>query len=93
MTNVLHGGHKYVWQACFHITLLAFRQAVVRKCAKIRRHYIHRHYTPLTEVVPKEERERYSALAEIGIDGQYKIGPAFERAISRAEAQREAIRG
>ena len=67
------------------MTLLKFREAVVRKCASIRRHYIHRVYTPLTEVVPEEERTRYATLAKIQLDGSYTLTAAFRLAITQAE--------
>ncbi len=67
------------------MTLLKSREAVVRKCASIRWHYIHRVYTPLTEVVPEEERTRYAALAEIQLDGSYTLTAAFRLATTQAE--------
>jgi len=76
---------SFVWKSCLHMTLLKFREAVVRKCASIRRHYIHRVYTPLTEVVPEEERDRYAPLATIRLDGSYSLTAAFRLAVTQAE--------
>ena len=86
MCSVYKEKTAFVWKSCLHMTLLKFREAVVRKCASIRRHYIHRVYTPLTEVVPEEERTRYATLAKIQLDGSYTLTAAFRLAITQAEA-------
>jgi hypothetical protein len=86
MCSVYKEKATFVWKSCLHMTLLKFREAVVRKCASIRRHYIHRVYTPLTEVVPEEERDRYAPLATIRLDGSYSLTAAFRLAVTQAEA-------
>ena len=85
MCSVYKEKATFVWKSCLHMTLLKFREAVVRKCASIRRHYIHRVYTPLTEVVPEEERDRYAPLATIRLDGgSYSFTAAFRLAVTQA---------
>ena len=71
----------FSWQTCFHTTLLKFREAVIRKCIGIRRHFIHRVHTRLTEVVSEEERAKYGCVAKIEKNGIYSISPALEAAI------------
>ena len=83
MVKVHHEKKIFVWKTCYHITLTKFREAVVRKCLSIRRHYIHRQYTDLTGVVPEEERARYGAVAKIEISGTYTISRALEAEIHR----------
>ena len=85
LTGVQQEGKGWVWKACLHITLLRFREAVTRKCASIRRHYIHRENTRLTEVVPEEERLRYACVATIQKHGEYTISPALKAAIRDAQ--------
>ena len=84
MTAVNKQKKVFVWQTCYYITLTKFREAVIRQCASIRRHYIHRKYTSLTGVVPEEERIKYGKLAKIAINGDYSVSSALESEISRA---------
>ena len=86
-------GTIIVWEACFHTTVTKFREAVIRTCIGIRKHYNHRRYTSLTGVVPEEERKRYAAVAKININGTYAITPALETTISRAAAAKARAMG
>ena len=81
MTKVHKEGTIVSSQTCFHATLLKFREAVIRKCVGIRRHFIHRVHTRLTAVVPEEERAKYACVAKIELNGIYRISPALEAAI------------
>ena len=81
MTKVHKEGLTFSWQTCFHTTLLKFREAVIRKCVGIRRHFIHRVHTHLTAAVPEEERAKYGCVAKIEKNGIYSISPALEAAI------------
>ena len=48
MTAVHKENKIFIWQSCFYTTLVKFREAVIRMCSSIRRHYIHRKHTSLT---------------------------------------------
>ena len=87
MTKVLKENKIFVWQTCYHTTLLKFREAVIRKCVGIQRHHTHREYTPLTGIVPEEERKKYDALANIQPDGKYSLTSAFVNEITKAGGQ------
>ena len=87
MTKVLKENKVFVWQTCYHTTLLKFREAVIRKCVSIKRHHTHREYTPLTGVVSEEERKRYGALAKIQPNGNYSLTSAFVNEITKAGGQ------
>ena len=93
LTAVKEQKKIFIWQACFHTTVTKFREAVIRTCIGIRKHYNHRRYTSLTGVVPEEERKRYAAVAKININGTYAITPALETAISRAAAAKARAMG
>ena len=93
MTAVLKEKKTFIWQTCFHMTLLKFREAVIRKCAEIRRHYIHRRHTKLTGIVPEEERKKFGSVAKIELHGDYALNPALVAAISKAAADNTAAGG
>ena len=93
MTAVLKEKRIFIWQSCYHMTLVKFREAVIRNCHSIRIHYVHRTYTQLTEVIPEKERERYANVAKIQIDGRYTIAVALVNEITRAAAMKTAAGG
>ena len=80
----------FKWKACYHATLINFRDAVLRRCFAIRRQYATRAHSNLTEQVPKEERERYPQLVAIEPDGTFSLTDRFERAIADATAAKSA---
>ena len=81
MTKVHRENMIFSWRTCFHTTLLKFREAVVRNCIGIRRHFIHRVHTQLTGVVSEAERGKYACVAKIEPNGTYTISPALEATI------------
>ena len=86
MTKVHKENLIFEWKTCYHTTLLKFREAVIRKCIGIRRHYVHRVHTRLTEVVPEDERATYACVVKIEKNGTDKISSALEAAILNASA-------
>ena len=93
LTAVQHDGEIFRTEACFHMTLRKFREAVIRKCLSIRKHWIKREHTNLTGVVPEDERKRYGPLAKIQLDGQYTLTTAFTNAIAAAKQAEDAALG
>ena len=74
----------------FYTTLTKFREAVIRYAVQIRRHYINRKHTNLTEVVPATKRARFSTLLIIQQDGIYTLTDALTKAIQDAKLAHEA---
>ena len=90
LTRVHREGAIFVWQSTFYTTLTKFREAVIRYAVQIRRHYIHRNHTNLTEVVPATQRARFSTLLIIQQDGLYTLTDALTKAIQDAKLAHEA---
>ena len=84
MTAVHKENKVFIWQSCLRITLTKFKEAVIRMCTSIRRHYIHRRHTSLTGVVSEEERKKHETVAKINLHGEYTVSQALEAAISGA---------
>ena len=93
MTAVHKENKIFIWQSCFHTTLVKFKEAVVRMCTSIRRHFIHRKHTSLTGVVSEEGRTKHEIVAKINLHGEYTVSQALETAISRAKAAEAAYFG
>ena len=71
----------------FYTTLTKFREAVIRYAVQIRRHYIHRKHTNLTEVVPATQRARFSMLLNIQQDGTYTLTDALTKGDPRRQTR------
>ena len=62
-----------------------FRDAIQRRCYGMRRLWIARRFTNLTEVVPEETRKKFPERADIYTDGTHALAPALTAAIQAAE--------
>ena len=85
-TRVSTEGELFRWQTTYHWTLLKFRDAVLRRCHGIRRHYVARKHTHLVSVVSETERMAYPELVGITEEGFYNLNPKLTAEIDAAEA-------
>ena len=90
VTRVETDDARFVWQDTLHRALIRLRTALLRKIYSIQKLHTTRVYTHLTEVVPDDERKRYSELANINHDGSYALSDAFQREIDAADAAAKA---
>ena len=85
-TRVSTEGELFRWQTTYHWTLLKFRDAVLRRCHGIRRHYVARKHTHLVSVVSETERMAYPELVGITEEGFYNLNPKLTAEIDKAAA-------
>ena len=76
------------WQLTFNASVISFRNAVLRYARRITLLFNTRLHTNLQGVVPLEARERYPALINISIEGEFALKNPFKTAI--ADAQKAA---
>ena len=65
--------------------LKRLRTAAMRWAHTIRRHYISRKYSKLTEQVSEDNRERFKMVIKAGPRGHSTIAPALASEIQKAE--------
>ena len=72
------------WQAVYYRTLLALRQAAMRKAHGMRIMYANRCYTPLTETVSQNDRNKLGTVILIGEDGGSAIQADYLQELNNA---------
>ena len=82
-------GIVFCWQRVFHRALVSFRSAVYRYCRGIRLHYIRRKYTDLIGIIPEVDRQRFSQLATIELNGTYELTSPLTNAVADAAKKLE----
>ena len=73
------------WQLTFNASVISFRNAVLRYARRITLLFSTRLHTNLQGVVPLEARERYPALIDISIEGEFALSDPLKAAIAAAQ--------
>ena len=79
----------FSWQHAYLGALKRLRTAALRWAHTIRRHYVSRKYSKLTEQVAEDNRKRFETIITVGPQGHNSITPALANEIQRAEQNAE----
>ena len=85
ITKTALEGAIFSWQRAYLGALKRLRTAALRWAHTIRRHYVSRKYSKLTEQVTEDNRKRFDMIIMVGPQGHNSITPALAKEIQWAE--------
>ena len=87
ITKTALEGALFSWQPAYLGALKRLRTAALRWAHTIRRHYVSRKYSKLTEQVTEDNRKRFDMIIMVGPQGHNSITPALANEIQRSGSE------